>query len=66
VEYSPKMDSTKLFIDYFQNDSLIVNTAAESFIRGEDLMYFNYQIKFIDDLIYVLDIENSKLTVYEY
>lgn len=63
---SNEENKDKLFVDYFQNDSLIVSTVVENFIRGEDLMYFNCQIKFVDDLIYVLDIENSKLAVYDY
>jgi len=63
---SNEKNKDKLFVDYFQNDSLIVNSVVENFIRGEDLMYFNCQIKFIGELIYVLDLENSKLKVYEY
>ena len=55
-----------LFIDRSRNDSLLQNIKVENFIKGEDLMYFNYKIKFKDNYIYVLDEENSELKVYEY
>lgn len=55
-----------LFVDRFNNDSLMQNIEVENFIKGEDLMYFNYKIKFKDEQIYVLDKENSELKIYEY
>ena len=55
-----------LFVDCFKNDSLLQNINVENFMKGEDLMYFNYKIKFKNDHIYILDIENSELKIYEY